>query len=136
MKKRIFGATQRIACAILAFLLAFCGLSAEAIQEALADESWASSIKTTTSNNGKNCVSGEAIACVVSGREAQLAQKYESVELLLEIDAQSSSCGPCNLVLVKSSSQTIEELVAELEASEGVFFCRTQLPSGVAVGGR
>ena len=67
-------------------------------------------------------MSGEAIACVVSGREAQLAQDYVSVEFLLEIDAQSSNCGPCNLVLVKSSSQTIEGLVAELEANEGVIF--------------
>ena len=67
-------------------------------------------------------MSGEAIACVVSGREAQLAQKYESVELLLDVDAQSSNCGPCKLVFVKSSAQTIEDLVAELEASEGVFF--------------
>lgn len=115
MKKRIFDATRRIACAILAFLLAFGGLSTEGVKEVLADESWTSTIKTSISNDGKTCVSGEAIACVVSGREAQLAQKYDSVEFLLEIDAQSSYYGPCNLVLVKSSSQLSKGLSPNLK---------------------
>jgi subtilisin family serine protease len=72
--------------------------------------------------DGEGCVAGQAIACVVPGREAQLAREYDSAELLLRIDAQSSDCGPRDLVLVRSSSKTVEELVAELEAHEDVAF--------------
>ena len=122
MNKRMVGATRWIAYAFLALLLALCGLSTEGIEEALADESWASSTGEATSIDGEACVSGQAIACVIAGGETRLAQQYDSVELLLEIDAQSSNCGPCDLVLVKSSSKTVERLVAELEASEGVIF--------------
>ena len=117
MKKRTIDVTQWMTCAFLAFLLTFCGLSAKRID-------------AMTCIDGEACVSGQAIACIVSSREAQLAREYDSVEFLLELDAQSSNCGRCELVLVKSSSQTIAELVAKLEASEGVVFAEPNYLEG------
>ncbi|MDO4807895.1 MAG: hypothetical protein Q4A07_11695 [Coriobacteriales bacterium] len=122
MKKRVVDAAQWIVFMPLVFLLAILGPSAKDIDEARASEAWEPSKDATASINSEACVCGQAIACVVPGSETQLAKEYDSVESLLKIDAQSSSCGPCDLVLVRSSSRTVEELVAKLEASEAVFF--------------
>lgn len=121
MKKRMVDAAQWIVFMPLVFLFAILGPSAKDIDEARASEAWEPSKDATAKINSEACVCGQAIACVVPGSETQLAKEYDSVESLLKIDAQSSSCGPCDLVLVRSSSRTVEELVAKLEASEAVF---------------
>lgn len=131
LNKRAADAPQCIVCTLLAFLLALWGPSARNIEEARADEPREASAEAARDIDNEACVLGQAIACVVPGRETQLAREYDSVELLLKIDAQSSNCGSCDLVLVRSSSQAVEELVAELEASEGVVFAEPNYLEGL-----
>ena len=123
------------ACAFLALVVAFFGLSAAHGEEALANRASASPAGSTEGLGGTPCISGQAIACVAPGGDARLAQSFDSVEFLLALDAQASGCGPCDLVLVTSSSLTAEELVAALETCEDVVFAEPDYVEGPRAAG-
>ena len=122
MRQTMIGGTRWATCAFFALLIALLGLSAAYSAEALADEFSVSPTAATEGFDEAPCIPGQAIACVASGSETRLAQAFDSVEFLFALDDQASGYGPCDIVLVKSSSLTVEELIASLEACEYVVF--------------